>query len=55
MYFLDRDNDEIKMIIAHEAHTSSMLTLLGTCTYSNYNKSYARDYEDKDNVMGRIT
>ena len=34
---------------------SFLVTLLGTCTYSNYNNSYTRDYEYKDNVISRIT
>ena len=31
------------------------MTLLGTCTYSNYNNSYSTYYEYKGNVISRIT
>ena len=31
------------------------MTLLGTCTYSNYNNSYSKYYEYKGNVISRIT
>ena len=32
-----------------------VVTLLGTCTYSNYNNSYSKYYEYKGNVISRIT
>ena len=45
------------LVFLHPASNlvTSKLTLLGTCTYSNYNNSYSKYYEYKGNVISRIT
>ena len=52
---LENNTNNTKINVRPNKQKDCKLTLLCTCTYSNYNNSYSKYYEYKGNVISRIT